>query len=138
MTVHLAALAALAILLTGCDPRLLPTSNLSPREIQSLAGTWAGRSSLSSGDKDCPPHYLWTLRVGGGNVDGEVVNAETPRAPATKFSTFLDYDGTVRALARPGGADTTIQGTFLRESFAGESKSDRCTYRVRLQRTAGS
>ena len=138
MTIHLVPLLALAVVLAACDPRLRPDSNLSPREIQALSGTLEGRSSLSSGEKDCPPYYLWTLRVGGGNVDGEIVNAETPRAPVTKFSTFLDYDGTLRALARPGGTDTTIQGTFHRDSFSGESKTARCAYNVRLRRTAGS
>lgn len=133
-----ACLAVAAMALAACDPRLLRPSDLSAREIQTLAGVWEGRSSLSSGEKDCPAGYLWKLRVGSGNVDGELVDEATPRAPPAKFSTFLDYDGTLRALVRPGGADTTISGTFYRDSFSGDSRSTRCAYIVRLRRTASS
>lgn len=127
-----------AVLLAACDPRLTPRSNLSPREIQALAGVWQGRSTLAFGGKQCPAAYLWTLRVAAGNVDGEIVDEETPRAPATKFTTFLDYDGSLHAFARPGGRDTTIRGAFNRDNFSGESKSQECSYLVRLPRRASS
>lgn len=127
-----------AALLAACDPRLTPTSNLSPRDIQTLAGAWEGRGTLLSGNSECPSSYAWTLRVGGGNVDGEIVDEATPRAPPSRFTTFLDYDGTLRALARPGGRDTAISGTFYRDSFSGQAKNPQCSYVLRLRRMAGS
>lgn len=124
-----------ALGLAACDPRLTPASNLSPREIQALAGVWEGRGTLRSGDADCPSVYLWTLRVGGGNVEGEAVDADRPHASPSRFTTFIDYDGTVRALARPGGRDTAVTGTFYRDRFAGDARNASCSYVLRLTRT---
>lgn len=138
MFVRFAMLIAVAHLVSACDPRLTPTSNLSPREVQTLAGVWQGRSSLSFGDKECTSGHLWTLRVTGGNVEGELVDELTPRAPPSKFTTFLDYDGSMRALVRPGGQDMTVRGAFNRDNFAGDSKSKDCAYLLRLRRTASS
>ncbi len=122
--------------LGACDPRFIYESNLSPREIQSLAGTWEGQSALKSGKKECPAHYLLTFRVANGNVEGDLVDKDTPNAPRSRFTTFLDYDGGMTVLARPGGRDTNIRGAFQRDIFVGETKSEQCTYTVRLRRTA--
>jgi hypothetical protein len=127
----------IALSLSACDPRFTYESNLSPREIQSLVGTWEGQSSLSFGDKECPTHYLWTLRVSNGNVDGSLVDKETPNAPRTRFTTFLDYNGTFSALVRPRGQDTTVIGAFQRDLFVGEAKGQ-CKYILRLRRVASS
>lgn len=129
----------LAILSLGaCDPRFTYETNLSPREIHVLAGTWEGQSSVSLGSKDCPTHYLWSLRVANGNIEGSLVDRDTPNAPRTRFTTFLDYDASMTALVRPGGRDTTVRGTFQRDSFVGESRSTACNYNLRLRRTASS
>ena len=124
--------------LAGCDPRFNYETNLSPRDIQTLTGTWEGQSSLSLGEKECPTSYLWSLRVANGNVAGSLVDKETPNAPPTRFTTFLDYDGSMTALVRPGGWDTTVRGTFQRDSLAGETKSKACNHRMRLRRTSSS
>lgn len=130
----------LAILsLSACDPRFTYELNLSAREIQSLAGRWEGQSGIAwSDDKDCPQFYVWTFRVANGNVEGDVVDRATPNAPHTKFTTFLDYDGSIAATARPGGRDTLVRGAFQRDSFVGEAKSKACSYRLRLRRAASS
>ena len=131
--------AAAAVLLLGaCDPRLTPTSDLTSREVQSLAGVWTGRSTLRTGERYCPANYLWTLRVGGGNIDAEVVDADTPRAPPTKFTTFIDYDGSMSAFTRLGGRDTNVRGAFIKDGFAGQSQSQECSYFIRLRRASGS
>ncbi len=127
-----------AALLAGCDPRFIYETNLSPRELQALTGTWEGQSALSKGDKACPAHYLWFLRVANGNVDGSLVDKETPNAPRTRFTTFLDYDGSMTALVRPGGWDATVRGTFQRDVFIGESTGPSCNHRMRLRRTSSS
>lgn len=126
------------LMLGACDPRFVYQSNLSPREVQTLAGTWEGESSLTFGEKECPIHYLWSLRVANGNVEGSLVDKETPNAPRSRFTTFLDYDGTFRALARPRGQDTNVIGAFQRDHFVGEATAKACRYTLRLRRTAGS
>lgn len=138
MIARLVTLIAVAHLLSACDPRLTPTSNLSPREVQTLAGIWQGRSPLTYGGKACTTGYVWTLRVAGGNVEGEVVDEATPRATPSKFTTFLDYDGSMHAQVRPGGDDTTVRGAFNRDSFSGDAKGKDCSYILRLRRTASS
>lgn len=130
--------AATAFTLGACDPRFNYESNLSPREIQALAGTWEGQSSLTFGQKECPTFYLWSLRVVSGNVEGSLVDKDTPNAPRARFTTFLDYDGTISALARPRGEDTSIMGAFQRDLFVGEAKAKSCKYALRLRRTANS
>lgn len=138
MTTRLVTMIAVAALLAACDPRLTPTSNLTPREVQTLAGTWQGRSTLSYGGKACTTGYSWTLRVAGGNVEGETLDEATPRAAPSKFTTFLDYDGAMHARVRPGGEDMTVHGVFNRDNFAGEAKGKDCSYLMRLRRTASS
>lgn len=133
----LALLAALP--LGACDPRFTYDSNLSPREIQALTGTWEGQSALHrENERGCPGFYLWSLRVANGNVEGSLVDRETPNAPRSRFTTFLDYDGSMTVLARPGGRDTLVRGAFQRDLFVGEAKSPTCTYLLRLKRTASS
>lgn len=130
-------LAALA--LGACDPRFAYESNLSPREIQNLAGTWEGPSGLTREDeRGCPTFYVWVLRVANGNVEGDLVDRETPNAPHSRFTTFLDYDGTITTVARPGGRDLMVRGAFQRDRFVGEAKGKACSYILRLRRTASS
>jgi hypothetical protein len=124
--------------LAACDPRFNYESNLSPREIQALTGTWEGQSTLTLGAKECPTHYLWSLRAANGNVEGSLVDKETPNAPRTRFTTFLDYDGSISALIRPRGEDTTVMGAFQRDVFVGEAKAKACKYVLRLRRLASS
>jgi len=125
--------------LGACDPRFAYDSNLSPREIQTLTGTWEGSSAVNrSIASDCPAFYVWSLRVANGNVEGSVVDRDTPNAPRTRFTTFLDYDGSITVNARPGGRDTLIRGAFQRDRFVGESRGPACVYILRLQRTASS
>ena len=130
--------ALIGLMVGACDPRFNYESNLSPREVQALAGTWEGQSSLTFGEKECPTHYLWSLRVANGNVEGSLVDRDTPNAPRTRFTTFLDYDGTMTARARPRGEDTDITGAFHRDNFAGEAKAKSCKYVLRLRRAASS
>jgi hypothetical protein len=54
------------------------------------------------------------------------------------FKTFVDYDGTLNAHARPSGRDTNFRGAFNRDNFTGEAKSERCVYLIRLRRTSNS
>jgi hypothetical protein len=125
--------------LAACDPRVTYESKLSPREIQTLAGRWEGQSGLTrSDDKDCPQFYVWAFQVANGNIEGDVVDRATPNAPHARFTAFLDYDGSMTATARPGGRDTLVRGAFQRDSFVGEAKSQACSYRLRLRRTASS
>jgi hypothetical protein len=145
MRIHFPRRALLVLLgftLGACDPRFVRESDMSPHEIQELAGVWTGTGSLSSTpmtpkgtDAICPSIYLWTLRVAKGNVDGEIVDKETPRAPPSKFSAFVDFDGSIHAAARPDGRDTAILGSFQRSgSFTGTARSVACIYAVRLSR----
>jgi len=129
------ALLLAALVVAACDPRLVHTSNLTPREVQTLAGTWQGDSKMSFGEENCPRVYLWTMKVAQGSAEGSLVDEKTPNAPATIFKTFVDYDGTLNAFARPGGRDTNIRGAFNRDNFTGEAKSERCAYLIRLRRT---
>jgi hypothetical protein len=141
------AVSALALLLAAaCDPRFVRESDLNSREIQNLSGVWQGQASLSfttigTGaklDSPCPRVYLWTLRVNAGNVEGEVVNKDTPNAPRTRFTTFLDFDGSIHAFIRPDGRDSNILGSFQRKSFGGQSKGTECSYVIRLERQGTS
>jgi hypothetical protein len=140
--------AGLALALLGvaaCDPRFVRETDMSPQEIQNLSGVWQGQATLSFTalttaklDAPCPRIYLWTLRVNAGNVEGEVVSKETPNAPRTRFTTFLDFDGSIHGFVRPDGRDTNVLGTFQRSGFTGTSKSVECGYVVRLTKQSPS
>jgi hypothetical protein len=125
----------------ACDPRFVHESDLSAREVQALSGTWEGQGSLSfmlfSGgtrlNSPCPRTYLWTLRVKAGNVEGEVVNKETPNATPARFTTFLDFDGSIHGFVRLNNQDTNILGAFQHSGFAGQSKSTECAYVLTLK-----
>ena len=133
----LGALAAAG--LAGCDPRFVRHSDLRPAEIQALAGTWQGEGALSfSNASDCTRVYLWTLRVKDGNVDGEIVDRRTPYAPHARFTSFVDYDGSVHATLNAYGRDTEVLGTFGRDSFTGTARSKGCNYAVHLHYVAGT
>jgi hypothetical protein len=133
----LALLAALAV--SGCDPRLVYESKLSPREVQTLAGTFQGEARMTFGEETCPRVYQWSMKVTQGSVEGSMVDEKTPHAPPSVFKTFIEYDGSLNAFARPSGRDTNIRGAFVtRESFFGEAKGPRCRYTVRLFRAASS
>lgn len=130
-----AAVLAPLFVLGACDPRFIHKSDMSPREIVNLSGTWSGRGSLSfSNAQYCPRTYLWRMHVGGGNVDGQVVEEETPNAPPATFSTFVDYDGSVHADLRTKGRDFTVLGTFSHRGFEGTARSPVCSYTVFLRR----
>ncbi len=129
------SLATAILTLAACDPRFVHKSDLSPHEIATLSGTWAGRGTLSfSSKKDCPRIYLWTLRVGGGNVDGTIVDQETPNAPPATFTSFVDYDGSLHAGVRTKGHDLALLGSFNHDGFIGTARSDDCSYAVSLRR----
>lgn len=131
--------AAGCIALTGCvQIQSASTSNLSPQEIASLSGVWEGRASLTLGETYCPRFYSMTLRVSKGSAEGEMVDQATPNAPRTAFTTFVDYEGSLSTLARPGGRETNIRGVFARSGFAGDAKNKDCSYNVRLTRKAGA
>jgi len=138
-------LAISALILAGCDPRFVHESDLNAREVQTLSGVWTGEASLTTpfraktyGEDACARFFLWTFRVANGNVDGEVVNKATPKAPPSHFSGFLDYDGSVHAVARLDGHDADVVGSFSRRSFSGQAKSDCGAYVIRLARQGGS
>src|SRR5262245_43128295 len=123
---------AATIFLGGCDPRFVPSTNLSPREIQALVGNWEGQGTLSRAEiKGCPTHYRVVMRVANGNVEGDLVDRATPNAPHTRFTTFLDYDASISVVARPRGIDMTIRGVFTRDNFVGETTSVGCGHRIR-------
>lgn len=128
-------IAAAVLALGACDPRFVHKSDLSPREIGNLSGTWTGRGSLSFASKNyCPRAYLWTMRVGDGSVDGSVVDAETPNAPPATFASFVDYDGSLNASVRTKGRDFTLLGSFNHDGFSGTARSADCSYAVSLRR----
>ena len=128
-----------ALALAACDPRLVYESKLSAREVQQLAGTWQGQARMAFGEANCPAVYDWTMKVGQGLVEGSIVDEQTPKAPPTVFKTFIEYNGSLNAFARPSGRDTNIRGAFVdRTAFLGEARSERCRYTVRLFRAASS
>lgn len=129
----LSLLAAAAV--SGCDPRLVHTSNLSPREVQSLSGTWQGEAKLAFGNDTCPGVFRWTLKVAQGLAEGTLIDEKTPNAPPTVFKTFVDYDGTLNAATRLSGHDSNVRGAFNRDSFTGEAMGVHCRYLIRLRRT---
>jgi len=137
-------LVAIAFVLSGCDPRFERASDLNPQEVQNLSGVWSGEASLSNPfvsrttEDPCPRIFLWTMTVGKGNIDGEVVNKETPRAPPARFNTFLDYDGSVHTVVRLNGQDSDLLGSFQRNSFSGQAKNACGSYVVRLSRRSAS
>jgi hypothetical protein len=143
-TAPLGFLIIATLALAGCDPRFVRSSELSPQEVQNLSGVWVGEASMSTPfrakttEDVCPRVFLWTLRVAKGNVDGEVVNKDTPKAPPTRFSTFLDYDGTIHGVARLDGRNTDVVGAFQHSSFNGQAKNDCAAYVVRLSRRSTS
>ena len=136
--VYAAVCALGASTLTACDPRFVHGSDLRPSEVQTLAGTWEGRASLSfSSANDCARGYQWTLRVDNGNVAGEIVDERTPNAPPARFTSFVDYDGSLHADVNAYGRPTSILGTFSRSGFSGEARASGCNYAVRLSRREG-
>ncbi len=119
----------------ACDPRFVHESDLSVREIQSLSGTWAGRGALSFASQNyCPRVYLWTLRVGGGSVDGSLVDEKTPNAPPATFNSFVEYDGSLHAAVRTRGRDFALLGSFNHDGFKGTARSKDCSYTVFMER----
>lgn len=139
MTSRYALLLLAALAASGCDPRLVYESKLSPREVQALAGTWQGEARLAFGEEICPRVYQWNMTVAQGSAEGQLVDEKTPQAPPSVFKTFVEYDGSLNARARPNGRDTNIRGAFVnRETFLGEAKSERCRYTIRLFHSAKS
>ena len=135
--VRYASLAAALLMLGACDPRFVHGSNLSTTEIEHLSGTWAGESTLSFASKNyCPRAYLWSLHVAGGNVDGSVVDKNTPLAPPATFTSYVDYDGSVHAAVRTAGRDFALLGTFSHHGFDGTVRSGDCNYAISLSREA--
>lgn len=131
----LSCAAAAALALAACDPRFVHSSDLSPREVQTLAGVWQGQASLSFGSEyGCPRTYLWTVRVSGGTVDGGLVDQKTPNASPAQFSTFLDYDGSLHVSVRPNERPLDVLGSFSRDGFSGTARSKECVYAIRLRR----
>lgn len=144
-SIRFAVLALVALVVAACDPRFVYESDMSARDIQNLSGVWQGQSSLSFTafttkkiDEPCPRSYLWTLRVNAGTVEGELVNKDTPNAPRTRFTAFLDFDGSIHSFVRPDGRDTNVLGSFQRSGFTGQSKSQECSYVIRLERQRAS
>jgi hypothetical protein len=144
-SIRFAALVLALMTLAACDPRFVRESDLNAREIQNLSGVWQGQGSLAFStfttakiDHPCPRFYLWTLRVNAGNVEGEVVSKDAPNAPRTRFTTFLDFDGSIHAFVRPDGRDTNVLGSFRRDGFTGQAKSQECGYVIRLERQSAS
>jgi hypothetical protein len=139
-----ALLIAIGLVLSGCDPRFVRSSDLSPQEVQTLSGVWTGEASLSNPfvsqktEDPCPRVFLWSMTVGKGNIDGEAVNKDTPKAPPARFNTFLDYDGSVHTVVRLNGQDTDLLGSFQRNSFSGQAKNACGSYVVRLSRRSAS
>jgi len=128
---------AALLVLGACDPRFVHESDLSAREIANLSGTWSGRASMTFSDrKDCPRVYLWRMQVAGGNVNGEVVDAETPDATPGTYSTFVEYDGTMHANLRTRGRELAVLGSFNRDGFRGTARSPDCNYAVSLTHEA--
>jgi hypothetical protein len=136
MIQRLAFALLIAVIASACDPRLIYESNLSPREVQALAGTWQGDAKLAFGEESCPRVYDWTLKVAQGSVEGSMVDEKTPHAPPPVFKTFIEYNGSLNAFARPSGRDANIRGAFTRDAFVGEAKGERCRYNIRLRRTS--
>jgi hypothetical protein len=133
------SLATVVLALGACDPRFVHKSDLSPREIGNLSGTWTGRGTLSFASKNyCPRVYLWTLHIGDGNVDGLVVDEQTPDAPPASFTSFVDYDGSLHADVRTKGHDFALLGTFNHSGFSGTARSDNCNYAVSLRHRGAS
>ena len=125
--------------LAACDPRFVHESDLRPAEIQALRGTWEGRANLSYyTGKECTRVYQWTLKVADGNVSAEIIDANMPSATPARFTSFVDYDGSVHADLTVFGQDTFVLGTFNREGFVGNTKSRYCNYSIRLQRRPGT
>ena len=133
------AACAMALLALGaCDPRFVHKSDLNAHEVSLLAGTWSGKATVTfSNKKDCPRTYLWTMEVAGGNVNGEVVNAEYPDASPSTYSTFVEYDGTMHADLRTRGQDLFILGAFDHDGFNGTARTKDCNYIVTLKHQGG-
>ena len=129
------AACAIALLALGaCDPRFVHKSDLNAREIVALSGTWTGRGSLSfSTRSDCAKVYLWTMHIAGGNVDGPVVDEQTPAATPGTFTTFVEYDGSLHASVRTKGHIFALLGSFSHDGFNGTARSDDgCNYALYL------
>src|SRR5262245_30106268 len=102
--------SVLGLAACSVDPRMIGETDMTPREIGTLRGVWEGQASLSFGEKFCPPIYLWEIRVADGNVEGSLLNRDTPNAERSRFSTYLEFDATIRSFVRPSGRDTVIRG----------------------------
>jgi hypothetical protein len=128
-----------ALALGACDPRFVHGSDLNPREVQQLSAVYEGTAALSfSSERDCVRVYRWTVRVASGNADGEIVDDKTPNATPSRFSTFIDYDGSLHVVVRLAGINTDVLGSFSRDSFSGTARAKECSYAVRLRRRASS
>jgi len=127
-------------LVAACDPRFVHGSDLRPAEIHALAGTWEGRASLSySSATDCTRVYGWRMQVADGNVTAEIIDPNRPNATPARFTSFVEYDGSVHAEVSVFGRDTAVLGTFNRDGFEGNTRARGCNYAVRLrQRPGGS
>ena len=126
--------------LAACDPRFVHKSDLRPAEIQRLAGTWEGEARLSYYTaEECPTKiYQWTMKVTNGNVAVEIIDPKKPKVAPARFTSFVDYDGSVHGDTTVFGRDTVILGTFNRSGFEGDTKSRYCNYSVRLRQRPGS
>lgn len=123
-----------AAALAACDTG---AGRLPPSGIGGLDGTYRGDATLVLGRSNCPSRVPYALTVRNGNVTGEVFSPNDPTLLSGRFQAIIDTEGKIGTKGRVGGDDTLIEGFFDADSFRGSTKSENCSNRLMLRRSAG-
>ncbi len=123
----------LLIALAGCG-----TGRQNTLDLAQFNGEWEGQFARTLGDNRCPNSARFFAVVRDGIMRGEIRRSTDASVVADRFEAYIELDGALIAIARPGGDEMVIRGQFRGDSFNGEAKSTACTNRVRLSRKTGA
>lgn len=128
-----ALLLAVALSLAGC----LGTGSSLP--VSDLDGTYAGELLRTVNSRDaCPIRRQVRMTVRGGEIRGEVVNADGIDRTTERFAAFVEGAGSTVAPVRIGNLIFSLEGRLDGRTFRGEARNDYCTMSVFARRTDGA
>ncbi len=104
--------------------------------IAALDGAYAGDATLVLGRQACPQEIPYVMTVRNGVAAGEAHSPRDRSRVIGRFEGVIDAEGKIGTIARMSGNETVVEGFFDRDRFLGTTKSDDCTNRLSLRRTA--